>query len=214
MFHVGLRCANPTYGLRADRMHRARLSRRLLTAVSRRAKTMFHVGLRCANPTCGLRADRMHRARLSRRLLTAVSSTCYIPAGKGGGIRSSADGVRAACPSLGRSPEDAVDSRRFRVLSSAGRASPLQGEGRGFEPLSTHQLRSDNSTLIGVVVQLVRIPACHAGGRGFESRPLRQRFAVTTRPLAGASCFVCVSAAPVCATGRVRPVRRRTTRRG
>ena len=29
-------------------------------------------------------------------------------------------------------------------------------------------------TKYGVVVQLVRISACHAEGRGFESRPLRQ----------------------------------------
>ena len=27
----------------------------------------------------------------------------------------------------------------------------------------------------GAVVQLVRISACHAGGRGFESRPHRRR---------------------------------------
>ena len=32
----------------------------------------------------------------------------------------------------------------------------------------------NKATLIGAVVQLVRISACHAGGRGFESRPHRR----------------------------------------
>ena len=50
--------------------------------------------------------------------------------------------------------------------SSAGRASPLHGGGREFESLCTHQNAA--------VVQLVRISACHAEGRGFKSRPLRQ----------------------------------------
>ena len=47
-------------------------------------------------------------------------------------------------------------------FSSAGRASALQAEGHRFEPCSPHQI-------YGLVVQLVRTPACHAGGRQFES---------------------------------------------
>ena len=50
----------------------------------------------------------------------------------------------------------------MREFSSAGRASALQAEGHRFEPCSPHQF-------FGLVVQLVRTPACHAGGRQFES---------------------------------------------
>ena len=49
--------------------------------------------------------------------------------------------------------------------SSAGRAHALQAWGHRFEPCCSHQF--------GPVVQSVSTPACHAGGRRFESVPGR-----------------------------------------
>ena len=61
----------------------------------------------------------------------------------------------------------------FWEFSSAGRASALQAEGHRFEPYNAHHLFPNGFTC-GPVVQLVRMPACHAGGRRFEPVPDRQ----------------------------------------
>lgn len=53
------------------------------------------------------------------------------------------------------------------TISSAGRAPALQAGCRQFDPVIVHHLP-------GAVVQLVRTPACHAGGRGFEPHLRRQ----------------------------------------
>ena len=59
------------------------------------------------------------------------------------------------------------------ALSSVGRALPLQGRCHWFESSSAHHnLKAffyfKKRNVYAVVVQLVRMPACHAGGRGFE----------------------------------------------
>ena len=63
---------------------------------------------------------------------------------------------------------------KLRALSSAGRASALQAECQRFDPVSAHHfLPILPQYCNGPVVQLVRMPPCHGGGRGFESHPGR-----------------------------------------
>ncbi len=46
------------------------------------------------------------------------------------------------------------------VFSSAGRASPLQGEGRGFDPLNTHHFLKLDSPEASVIAGFF-MPACY-----------------------------------------------------
>ena len=54
----------------------------------------------------------------------------------------------------------------FGGLAQLGEHLPYKQGVTGSSPVSP--------TIRGLVVQLVRMPACHAGGRGFESLPGRQ----------------------------------------
>ena len=72
---------------------------------------------------------------------------------------------------------DRMRTSQRGAVSSVGRAMPLQGMGHKFESCTAHHVYSQGSCgflwRCGPVVQSVRMPACHAGGRGFESRPVR-----------------------------------------
>ena len=71
----------------------------------------------------------------------------------------------------------------FRMAAQLVNGSPRSPSSRGLghHPFTVSTgvripLGTPDFCSIGAVVQLVRISACHAEGRGFESRPLRQYF--------------------------------------
>jgi hypothetical protein len=86
----------------------------------------------------------------------------------------------------------------FRMAAHAVNGSPRSPSSRG---LGHHPFTVSTGVRIplgtpdfvvtqqfGAVVQLVRISACHAEGRGFESRPLRQYFQIN--PVNSLNCWV------------------------
>src|SRR5215211_1894655 len=76
--------------------------------------------------------------------------------------------MRAQALDTGRPALYKPNSRK-RANSSAEERRPYKAVAAGSNPASPTENLNDS----GAVVKSVITPACHAGGRGFESRPLR-----------------------------------------
>ena len=125
----------------------------------------------------------MHREGLCRRSEGRMAERFMIRAGIVGGARiwlAAVGMVMPAALAVGRGVAWSL-ARWFGEIEKIICAP----RGHGY-PRDSFPARTSGPILYGAVVQSVRTPACHAGGRGFEPRPLRHLFS-SAQPRRGGS---------------------------